>query len=163
MSLHGKKRLGKKDRKGWHYDKILVHFKEFGPKYHLFGTNLNEDYGIIQFKIIHVTMVIFHMCINIFVYNHKHKNPKKSKTKFQWTTKHVFWEDYFLHMWFTPKAKHFEPIEHNLFSKWLKKNPFPCNLFFQNFKSMKVLYDLVIHQIHPMNMYFHKRGHVSIV
>ncbi len=32
MSLQGKKRLGKKDRKGWHYDEILVHLKEFGPK-----------------------------------------------------------------------------------------------------------------------------------
>ncbi len=27
VSLHGKKRLGKKDRKGWHCDKILVHLK----------------------------------------------------------------------------------------------------------------------------------------
>ncbi len=25
MSLHGEKGLGKKDRKGWHCDKILVH------------------------------------------------------------------------------------------------------------------------------------------
>jgi hypothetical protein len=31
MSLHDKKRLGKKDKKGWCCDKILVHFKEFGP------------------------------------------------------------------------------------------------------------------------------------
>jgi len=26
-----KKRLGKKDKKGWHYNKILVHLKEFVP------------------------------------------------------------------------------------------------------------------------------------
>ncbi len=31
MSLHGKKGLGKKDRKRWRYDKILVHLKKFGP------------------------------------------------------------------------------------------------------------------------------------
>jgi hypothetical protein len=31
MSLHGKKELGKKERKGWHCDKILVHLKEFAP------------------------------------------------------------------------------------------------------------------------------------
>ncbi len=31
MSLHGKKRLGKKYRKGWHHDKILVHLKKFTP------------------------------------------------------------------------------------------------------------------------------------
>jgi hypothetical protein len=30
VSLHGKKRLGKKDKKGWHYDKILVHFSKIG-------------------------------------------------------------------------------------------------------------------------------------
>jgi len=28
-----KKWLGKKDRKGWCYDKILVHLKEFGPSF----------------------------------------------------------------------------------------------------------------------------------
>jgi hypothetical protein len=28
--LHDKKRLGKKDKKGRHCDKILVHLKEFG-------------------------------------------------------------------------------------------------------------------------------------
>ncbi len=26
-----KKGLGEKNRKGWRYDKILVHLKEFGP------------------------------------------------------------------------------------------------------------------------------------
>ncbi len=39
MFLHGKKRLGKKDRKGWHYDKILVPIEQCGVtkqgKYHL--------------------------------------------------------------------------------------------------------------------------------
>jgi len=29
--LHDEKGLGKKYKKGWHYDKILVHFKEFKP------------------------------------------------------------------------------------------------------------------------------------
>ncbi len=33
MSLHGKKGLGKKDRKRWCYDKILVHLKKFVPFY----------------------------------------------------------------------------------------------------------------------------------
>ncbi len=32
MSLHGKNGLGKKDKKGWCCDKILVHLKEFGPR-----------------------------------------------------------------------------------------------------------------------------------
>jgi hypothetical protein len=31
VSLHGKKKLGEKDKKWWHCDKILVHLKEFGP------------------------------------------------------------------------------------------------------------------------------------
>jgi len=29
--LHGKKGLGKKDKKGWCCDKILVHLKKFRP------------------------------------------------------------------------------------------------------------------------------------
>jgi hypothetical protein len=32
-----------------------------------------------------------------------------------------FWQDYFLYMWPTPKARHFEPIEHNIFAKWFLK------------------------------------------
>jgi hypothetical protein len=35
VSLHGKKGLGKKDKKRWHCDKILVHHKEFGPIGHV--------------------------------------------------------------------------------------------------------------------------------
>jgi hypothetical protein len=31
MSVHSKRVLGKKDKKRWHYDKILVHLKEFEP------------------------------------------------------------------------------------------------------------------------------------
>jgi len=31
----GKKRLDKKDKKGWHCDKILVHLKKIGPQLHL--------------------------------------------------------------------------------------------------------------------------------
>ncbi len=31
MFLHGKKGLGKKDRKKWYCDKILVRFKKIGP------------------------------------------------------------------------------------------------------------------------------------
>jgi hypothetical protein len=29
--LHGERGLGKKDKKGWSCDKILVHLKKFGP------------------------------------------------------------------------------------------------------------------------------------
>jgi hypothetical protein len=31
MTLHGLKKLGKKSSIWWHYDKILVHLKEFEP------------------------------------------------------------------------------------------------------------------------------------
>jgi len=43
VSLHGKKRLGKKDRKKWHYDKILVHLKKYAPDW---GTK--KDYFILN-------------------------------------------------------------------------------------------------------------------
>jgi hypothetical protein len=46
------------------------------------------------------------------------KNCRKSQNEFQWTTKHVFWQDYFLHMRLASKAKYFKPIEHNFFIKW---------------------------------------------
>jgi hypothetical protein len=42
-------------------------------------------------------------------------------------------------------------------------SPLPCNIFLQNFKILKFLNDLVSHQVHPMNMYFHRRGHVFVV
>jgi len=62
------------------------------------------------------------------------------------------------------KVKHFEPIEHNFFIKWFKKMIFlPYSPFIQNFKTLKILNDLVFHQVHPMNMYFHRTGHVFVL
>jgi hypothetical protein len=40
----------------------------------------------------------------------------------------------------------------------LKMSPLPCKPFLQNFKTLKFLYDLIFHQIHTMNIYFHRRG-----
>jgi hypothetical protein len=35
--------------------------------------------------------------------------------------------------------------------------------FFQNLKILKILYNLVLHQVHIVNMYFHRRVHVFLV
>jgi hypothetical protein len=43
------------------------------------------------------------------------------------------------------------------------KKPFPCSPFPQNLKTLKFLYNLVFHQVHIMNIYFHRKGHVFIV
>jgi hypothetical protein len=43
VSLHGKKGLGKKDKKKWHCDKILVHLKEFAPDNFLVSS-LNSNF-----------------------------------------------------------------------------------------------------------------------
>jgi hypothetical protein len=48
-------------------------------------------------------------------------------------------------------------------SNGLKNQYFACNLFLQNFKTLTFLYDLAFHQIHPMNMYLHKMGHLFVV
>jgi hypothetical protein len=37
----------------------------------------------------------------------------------------------------------------------LKNKSSLCNPFFQNLKTLKFLYVLNFHQVHPMNMYFH--------
>jgi hypothetical protein len=42
MSLHDKKGLDKRNRKGWPYDMILVHLKEFAP--------LHKDVSKIKWK-----------------------------------------------------------------------------------------------------------------
>jgi hypothetical protein len=71
-------------------------------------------------------MIIFtclHNCVLIFWFATKNaKNlkilKKKSFNEFYLT---YFWQDYFLHMWLAPKAKHFEPIGHNVFAKWVFK------------------------------------------
>jgi hypothetical protein len=80
-----------------------------------------------------------HNCVWIFWFiTINIKNPIKFQNEFQWITKHVFWQDYFLHMWLAPKAKHFEPIEHNCFCQMVKNlNPLPYNPFLQNFKTLK--------------------------
>jgi hypothetical protein len=90
--------------------------------------------------------------------------PKNSQNEFQWTTKHVFWQNYFLHMWPTFEAKHFEHIEHNCFVKWLKTWVFfLATFFFRISKLLIFFYNLVFHQVHFMNMYFHRKGHAFIV
>jgi hypothetical protein len=66
--------------------------------------------------------IFIHNCVWIFWFIFRNvNNPKKSQNECQWTTKHVFWQDYFLHIWFAPIARHFEPVEHDCFVKWLKK------------------------------------------
>jgi len=45
----------------------------------------------------------------------------------------------------------------------LKMSSLPCNPFPQNSKTLKFLNDWVFHQVHPMNMYFHKMGHIFVV
>jgi hypothetical protein len=61
-----------------------------------------------------------HNCVWIFWFTVRNiENPKKSQNEFQWTTKHVFWQNYFLYMWIAPKATHFEPIEQCFLVKWV--------------------------------------------
>jgi hypothetical protein len=101
-----------------------------------------------------------HNCVWIFLFNARNvENLLKSHNEFQWTTKHVFWQAYFLHMW----PKHLKlnilnPLNIFFYQMVYKMNPLPCNPFLQSFKTLKFLFDLVFHQVHPMNIYFHKRG-----
>jgi hypothetical protein len=64
--------------------------------------------------------------------------------------------DYFVHMWFAPWARKFEPNEYKQLATWLKNDSFsiffPCNLLVQNFKLMICFF----YQVHPMNMYLHR-------
>jgi len=54
-------------------------------------------------------------------------------------------------------------ININNYPNALKKNLFLCNLFLENFKSLKFSYDLGFHQIHLKNMYLHKGKYVFFV
>jgi hypothetical protein len=84
------------------------------------------------------------------------KIPKNLKMSFNGQANMFILHVYFLDMWLASKVRHFEPIEHNFFIKWfLKMCLLPCNPFFQNFKTLKFMNDLVFHQVHPMNTYFH--------
>jgi len=105
-----------------------------------------------------------HNCVSIFWFIAINvKNPKNPKLRFNGQPNMFFWQDYFLHMWFALKVKHFEPIEHSFFVNGLKKWILCLvALSFKNSK-LKFLYDLVFHQVHGMNMYFHGRGHVFVV
>ncbi len=53
MSLHGQKGLNKKDKKGWHYDKILVHLKKIG----LYGVYM-EKFDAIHIMVLKKTIVL---------------------------------------------------------------------------------------------------------
>ncbi len=48
--------------------------------------------------------------------------------------------------------------------KWLKKWVlFLTTLSFNFSKLLKEIYNLIFHQVHFMNMYFHRKGHIFIV
>jgi hypothetical protein len=47
-----------------------------------------------------VFFTFIHNCVWIFWFNARNaKKFIKSQNEFQWTCKHAFWQDYFLHMW----------------------------------------------------------------
>ncbi len=43
-----------------------------------------------------------------------------------------------------------------------KGNRFPCNPFLQNFNYLELKCDLIFHQLHPINMYLHRRKHIFV-
>jgi hypothetical protein len=45
----------------------------------------------------------------------------------------------------------------------LKNESFALQHFLQNFKTLKFLFDFVFHQVHSINMHFHRRGHVFVL
>jgi hypothetical protein len=54
-------------------------------------------------------------------------------------------------------------ININNYPNVLKKSLFLCNLFLENFKTLKISCDLGFHQIHLKNMYLHKGKYVFAV
>jgi hypothetical protein len=109
-------------------------------------------------------VVSFHihtyLCTNILVHS---KNCNKVPKILKWISmdnKTCFLVIIFLHMWSAFEAKHFESIEYNFLVKWFTKWVL-CfvALSFKIFKTLRFLYDSIFHQVYPMNMYFHKRGH----
>jgi hypothetical protein len=65
---------------------------------------------------------------------------QKNLNELLWTTKHVFGQDYFLHMWPTVGVINYKPNKYKQLAKcFLKRSPFPCNHFLQNLKTLKCL------------------------
>jgi hypothetical protein len=62
-------------------------------------------------------LTFIHNYVWIFLFIARNAKSRKFQNEFQRTTKHVFWQDYFLHIWTTCKARHFE---HIVLVKWLK-------------------------------------------
>jgi hypothetical protein len=55
------------------------------------------------------------------------------------------------------------PLNIILLSNDKKNESFALQPFLSKFKTLKFLYDFVFHQVHPMNMNFHRKGHGFIV
>jgi len=102
-----------------------------------------------------------HNCVSIFWFITKNiGNPKMS---FNRQLNMFFGKIIFFTCDLHLKLDILNPLN-TMFCQMVKKmSPLFYNLFLQNFKSLKILYDLVFHQIHLMNVYFHRRGHVFVV
>jgi hypothetical protein len=63
-----------------------------------------------------------------------------------------------------PKLNILNPLNIIFFGQIVKEmSPLLCSPFFENFKTLNFLYDLGFHQVHPMSMYFYRRGYVFVV
>jgi hypothetical protein len=61
------------------------------------------------------------------------------------------------------KLDNLNPLNIIFYQMVKKMNPLPRNPISQNFKTLKFLFDLIFYQVHPMNMYFHRRGHFFVL
>jgi hypothetical protein len=104
------------------------------------------------------------MCINILVYNQKHKKSQKIPKWVLMNNQTYFFGKIIsytcdLHL----KLNILNPSNIFFYQMVKKMSLLPCNLFLQNFKTLKFLYDLIFYQVHPMNMYSHRKGHDFVV
>jgi hypothetical protein len=74
-----------------------------------------------------------------------------------------FWQDYFLYMWPAPTAKHFEPIEHNYFAKWLKNESFALQPYPSKFQDFEIFVWFGFSSSSPNEHVFYKMGQVFVV
>jgi hypothetical protein len=98
-----------------------------------------------------------HNCVWIFWFIAKNaKKCRNSKNEFQWITKHFFGKtfSYTCDLYF--KLDILNPLNTIFLSNGVFQNPFLCSPFLHNLRTLKFLYNLFFHQVHVMNIYFHK-------
>jgi hypothetical protein len=105
-----------------------------------------------------------HNCVWMFWFITRNvKIPKNSQNEFQWTTKHFFGKIISCTCDLHLKLNILNPLNKCFWSNGFLNESFSLQPFLSKFQGFKIFVNFFFHQVHLMNMYFHRSRHIFVL